>query len=123
MRSYYGEGLQGGGDKAYTKQRTSDVATISYPVGSCPYQGPSCVLARAKGSKEDGTNLTLGISQPSPATVTHPPWIVVFPLCLLHLLRPSALRPSGSRRFADSATEPPRACAPWRRSLCGAVGL
>ena len=36
--------------------------------------------ARAKGSKEDGTNLTQGVSQPSPATVTHPPWIVVFAL-------------------------------------------
>ena len=33
--------------------------------------------ARAKGSKEDGTNLTQGVSQPSPATVTHPPWIAV----------------------------------------------
>jgi hypothetical protein len=28
--------------------------------------------ARAKGSKEDGTNLTQGVSQPSPAAVTPP---------------------------------------------------
>ena len=36
--------------------------------------------ARAKGSKEDGTNLTQGVSQPSPATVTHPHRVAAYAL-------------------------------------------
>ena len=38
-------------------ERTTSRRTNLYPVGSAPYQAPSCVAARAKGSKEDGTNL------------------------------------------------------------------
>src|SRR6266480_1090514 len=37
--------------------RTTSRRTNLYPVGSAPYQAPSCVAARAKGSKEDGTIL------------------------------------------------------------------
>src|SRR5260370_25248198 len=46
--------------------------------GLLPYQAPSCVAARAKGSKGMGPILIRGVFQPSPRTVTHPPWIAVF---------------------------------------------
>src|SRR6516165_7532696 len=94
------------------KLRAADAATNSYPVGSCPYQGPSCVTARAKGSKEDGTNLdTRHLSAKSghghASTLDSG-----VSSCLLQSLKLSAPRQSGSRRFAGSATEQPRACAP-----------
>jgi len=83
---------------------------------------PHALLRGRRAPRRMGPILALGISQPSPATVTHPPWIAVFSSCLLQSLKLSAPRQSGSRRFAGSATERPRACAPWRRSRCGAVG-
>ena len=83
---------------------------------------PHALLRGRRAPRRMGPILALGISQPSPATVTHPPWIAVFSSCLLQSLKLSAPRQSGSRRFAGSATEQPRACAPWRRSRCGAVG-
>jgi hypothetical protein len=46
---------------------------------SSPYQDPSCIAARAKGSKGDGTILELGIFQPWGDAITHPPWIGMFP--------------------------------------------
>jgi hypothetical protein len=39
-----------------------------------PYQGPSCIIARAQGSKGDGTILYRGVFQPCRDPVTHPPW-------------------------------------------------
>jgi hypothetical protein len=39
-----------------------------------PYQGPSCIVARAQGSKGDGTHLLRGVLQPRENPITHPPW-------------------------------------------------
>jgi hypothetical protein len=41
---------------------------------SSPYQDPSCIVARAQGSKGDGTHLTGGVLQPCCRPITHPPW-------------------------------------------------
>jgi hypothetical protein len=43
-----------------------------YPVGTSPYQDPSCNRARAQGSKGDGTLLPSGMLQPAVVPVTHP---------------------------------------------------
>ena len=43
-----------------------------YPVGTSPYQDPSCNSARAQGSKGDGTLLPSGMLQPAVVPVTHP---------------------------------------------------
>jgi len=43
-----------------------------YPVGTSPYQDPSCNSARAQSSKEGGTLLTSGMLQPAVVPVTHP---------------------------------------------------
>src|ERR1700751_584298 len=43
-----------------------------YPVGTSPYQDPSCNSARAQGSKGDGTLLPSGMLQPDVVPVTHP---------------------------------------------------
>jgi len=39
-----------------------------------PYQDPSCIIARAQGSKGDGTILYRGVFQPCRDPITHPPW-------------------------------------------------
>src|SRR6516225_5327365 len=39
---------------------------------------PHALLRGRRAPRRMGPILTLGISQPSPATVTHPPWIAVF---------------------------------------------
>src|SRR5215831_7180059 len=39
-----------------------------------PYQGPTCIVARAQGSKGDGTHLLRGVLQPGDEPITHPPW-------------------------------------------------
>jgi hypothetical protein len=61
-------------------QRYATLAASTYIRSeSSPYQGPSCIVARAKGgSKEDGTHLHHGFFQPFIRTVTHPPWIGIF---------------------------------------------
>jgi hypothetical protein len=46
-----------------------------YPVGiELPHQGPSYIVARAQGSKGDGTHLLRGVLQPRYEPITHPPW-------------------------------------------------
>src|SRR5215471_9018361 len=47
-------------------------ASNLYPVGTSPYQDPSCNSARAQGSKGDGTLLPSGMLQPAVVPVTHP---------------------------------------------------
>src|ERR1700737_1366486 len=54
--------------------------------GFFPYQAPSCVFARVKGSKGMGPILIRGVFQQRPRTGTHPPWIAVFLLRRLRLL-------------------------------------
>ena len=43
-----------------------------YPVGTSPYQDPSCNSASAQGFKGDGTLLPSGMLQPAVVPVTHP---------------------------------------------------
>src|SRR5262245_45669983 len=61
-----------------------------------PYQGPSFIVARAQGSKEDGTHLTGGVLQPCDQPITHPPWkryiLFVFFAAILFALENCAFR-------------------------------
>lgn len=79
---WHRSGIQGGAH-AYVRFLIAQTYIRS---GFFPYQAPSCVFARAKGSKGMGPILNRGVFQPSPATVTHPPWIAVFLLRGLRLL-------------------------------------
>src|ERR1700741_4807071 len=90
-----------------------------YPVGTSPYQDPSCNSARAQGSKGDGTLLPSGMLQPTVVPVTHPT------LESVRLFRssPSAvlITPSEWRTWApnlsrDSARAQSVACVRRRRS-------
>src|SRR5260370_18793289 len=87
--------------------------------GLLPYQAPSCVAARAKGSKGMGPILIRGVFQPSPRTATHPPWIAVFLLRVsdYSLLFVTLSEPPrcGPPRIPDTAPDPPAACSPAPR--------
>ena len=61
-------------EPAFERMRRSPHHLISGP-GSVLYQGPSYKRSRARGSKEDGTYLHIGIFQPWFSAATHPPWI------------------------------------------------
>src|SRR6202047_3019248 len=79
---WHRSGIQGG---AHAHVRFL-IAQTYIRSGFPPYQAPSCVFARVKGSKGMGPILIRGVFQPSPRTVTHPPWIAVFLLRRLRLL-------------------------------------
>ena len=105
-------------------ERTTSRRTNLYPVGSAPYQAPSCVAARAKGSKEDGTkSSTRGVFHPT-ATVTHPPWIEVL---LLRVYGAVSLYSSGLKgrtgqhqaSFKIAPQSHQELCAPWPLWRCG----
>jgi hypothetical protein len=67
---------------------------------------PHALLRGRRAPRRMGPILTLGISQPSPATVTHPPWIaVLFSSCLLQSLKLSAPRQSRSTSTAKKCFE------------------
>src|SRR3984893_2334071 len=79
---WHRKGIQGG---AHAHVRFH-IAQTYIRSGIPLYQAPSCVFARVKGSKGMGPILNRGVFQPSPRTVTHPPWIAVFLLRRLRLL-------------------------------------
>jgi hypothetical protein len=66
-------------DPRWSPKRNAILAASTYiRPESSPYQDPSCMVARVKGSKRDGTHLISRIFQPRFATATHPPWIGIF---------------------------------------------
>jgi hypothetical protein len=69
-RITFGQLIQGG---ALFAMRHSPHQLISGR-NRVPYQDPSCIIARAQGSKGDGTILYRGVFQPCRDPVTHPPW-------------------------------------------------
>ena len=80
-----------------------------------------------EGSKGDGTILYRGVFQPSPETVTHPPWIrycsYVFTVLSPYTRHPLRTAPLGTSQFQDSAIAPPAACAPTPRWRCGGAAF
>src|ERR1700731_173304 len=60
--------------------------TNLYPVGVSPVPSSLMRVREGEGSKGMGPILIRGVFQPSPRTVTHPPWIAVFLLRRLRLL-------------------------------------
>ena len=88
---------------------------------SSPYQGPPCIVARAKGSKGDGTILRGGVFQPCQIAITHPPWIRSVPFVrvqasVLKCFKSSKLHLSEPIRSPGSATVRSAACVRLRRS-------
>ena len=53
--------------------------------GLCRTKVPHASLRGQRGSKEDGTHLLDGVLQPCAQTVTHPPWIGMFPLSVFRI--------------------------------------